>query len=154
MKMEVGQTLTFVHPDTGERIRWKLPDGLQPHMLGFDQSIPYYVLKAYTVSDYNKWNCPNPPYMVFRYAEKHWAQIPFEQLPAQFVKPNLISMAKSNERYISSGYASTEGLAAYQERVAKQFRTISREKISPIAKGCEESVLIKQGRQSEIDTRR
>lgn len=154
MKMEVGQTLTFVHPDTGERIRWKLPDGLQPYMLGFDQSVPYYVLHAYTVADYNKWNCPNPPYMVFRYAQKHWTQIPFEQLPVQFTEPNLMQMAKSYGQFINNNFASLANVQKYFARKDREYRTIGREKISPVGLGCFDSVLIKQGRQSEIDHRR
>lgn len=155
MRMEVGQTLIFVHPDTGESIRWKIPDGLQPHMINFDQGVPYYVLKAYTVADYNKWNCPNPPYMVFRYAEKRWTQIPFEQLPAKFVKPNLMQMAKSYEKLLgSSNYVSVAGLQKYFARMDRHYRTISRERISPVGEGCFDDVLIEQGRQSEIDHRR
>jgi hypothetical protein len=154
MRMETAQTLSFVHPATGERVRWKLPTGLLPHMLDFDKATPYYVLIAHTVADYNKWGCPNPPYMVFRYTGKDWERISFEQLPTPFVTPNLISMAKSYDEFIIGGFATVESLARYQKKVSRQYRTINREKVNPIAKGCEESVLIKQGRQSEIDTRR
>jgi len=154
MRMETTQTLTFVHPVTSERVRWKLPTGLKPYMLDFDNSTPYYVLIAHTVADYNKWGCPNPPYMVFRYTGKDWERISFEQLPVVFAKPNLIEMAKAWEKYIVGGVASVASLQAYQKEVSRQYRTISREKVNPIAEGCHESVLIKQGRQSEIDTRR
>lgn len=154
MRMETTQSLTFIHPDTREKIHWRIPDGLQPHMLDFDEGTPYLLLKAYTVSDYNKWGCPNPPYVLYRHDKGQWKQIPFEQLPPRFVLPNLISMAKSNEQFILNGYASVTNLRGYQKRVAKQFQSINREKGNPIAHGCFDDVLVKQGRQSEIDYRR
>lgn len=154
MRMEIGQELAFTHPDTSERVRWKIPDGLQPYMLDFDGLIPYYVLAAYTVGDYNKWGCPNPPYFVYRYERGQWGRIAFEQLPAKFQKRNLIAMAKAEEKFVGDGYVTAAELETYVGRKDPPRRVISREKVNPIAKGCFESTLIKQGRQSEIDNRR
>lgn len=154
MRMEIGQELAFTHPDTGERIRWRIPDGLQPHMLDFDSGVPYYVLRAYTVADYNRWDCPNPPYLVYRYESGGWYRTPFKKLPAQFVKPNLMAMAKSFEKYIAAGLVRASALERYFNEHDPEYRVIGREKVNPIAEGCFESVLIRLNRQSEIDNRR
>lgn len=154
MRMEIGQELAFTHPDTGERIRWRMMDGLQPYMLDFDQQVPYYVLSAYTVADYNRWDCPNPPYLIYRYEHGGWNRTPFEKLPTQFVKPNLMPMAKSYEKYIDNGYVSVRALESYFKSKRQEYRVIGREKISPIGNGCDEGTLIRLNRQSEIDNRR
>lgn len=154
--MEIRQTLTFRHPDTGERITWRIPEGLHPAMIDFERGVPYYVLTEYTVSDYNKWGCPNPPYLVFRYEQGKWARIAFEALPERFLERNLVVMAKSIRGLKDGGHISLYGLENHWDRYSEKrnIRQISREKISPIAKGCYDDILIQQGRQSEIDNRR
>lgn len=154
MRMEIGQELAFTHPDTGERIRWRVMNGLQPHMLDFDSGTPYYIFRAYTVLDYNNWDCPNPPYLVYRYEKGGWNRTPFEKLPTQFAKPNLMAMAKSFEKYISSGLVSVSALERYFNEHDPPYRVIGRERISPIGYGCREGTLIRLNRQSEIDNRR
>jgi hypothetical protein len=154
LRMETEQTLAFTHPDTGQRIEWKIPNGLLPFMLDFEAGVPYYVFYAHTVGDYNNWNCPNPPYMVFKYAREQWLQVPFEELPGPFVKPNLMDMARDNEKFIVNGLVTKETLPGYFKQYDADHNVISREKVNPIAEGCHGDVLTKQGRQSEIDYRR
>ena len=154
LRMETAQTLTFTHPDTGQRIEWAIPKGLLPYMLDFDQGVPYYVLDAHTVGDYNTWKCPNPPYMVFKYVDKQWQQIPFDELPIRFSARNLLDMAKDEERHIINGYVTRDELNKFLKRRDLDRRTINRNKINPIAEGCHGDTLQMQGRQSEIDYRR
>jgi len=156
--MESEQTLSFAHPDTQERIRWTLPDGLLPAALDFDGKTPYFVLRAYTVSDYNKWDCPNPPWLVYRYEEGEWGRVRFEKLPAGIVSQNLLPMFKMSPLKEGGGRVTVRQLDDYWRHFAPSERvrakTISREKISPIGKGCDEDVLVRLGRQTEIDKRR
>lgn len=150
MRMELEQTLTFAHPDTGERIEWSIPKGLLPYMLDFEAGVPYYVMDAHTIADYNDWNCPNPPYMVFKYTEGQWRQIPFEELPARFVARNLFDMAKGEEKYIVNGYANRDALAPFLMKRRPDRRVINRQKIDANVHGCFPSVLMKLGRANEI----
>jgi hypothetical protein len=154
--LEIGQTLTFRHPDTGERITWRIPEGLQPVMIDFDRGVPYYVLTEYTVADYNQWGCPNPPYLVYRYEQGKWMRIAFEALPEPFLNRNLLEMSKEIRGLKDGGHVSAYGLENHWNGYPKtmNIRQISRKKINPIVKGCWESTLHKQGRQSEIDNRR
>jgi hypothetical protein len=151
LRMEIEQTLAFTHPDTGERIEWKLPEGLIPHMLDVDGGVPYYVLEAHTVGDYNTWNCPNPPWMVFRYVGARWQRTPVEDLPPSFVDANLLAMAKDEERHIVNGYVTRDALRMAIRSWDPDRRVINRQKINPIAEGCHNDILVKLGRQSESD---
>jgi len=152
--MEVGQTLTFLHPDTGERITWRIPDGLLPVMIDFDQGVPYYILRENTVSDYNKWGCPNPPYLVYRYQQSNWDRLAFDALPATFVNRNLIPMSKvvqgvSNGQVVSANEMESYWFRSEHPKPKQEARKISREKVNPIAEGCYPDVLNAQGRQAE-----
>lgn len=152
--LEFEQTLTFRHPDSGERIEWKLPQGLQPISFDFDRGTPYYVLRAHTVADYNNWGCPNPPYLVYRFQHGNWSAVAFGELPPHFGKRNVLSMSKYIKNMKDGRTVSPREVEAVIDSFDPEIRTVSRERVSPIAKGCEESTLIRQGRQSEIDNRR
>jgi hypothetical protein len=154
--MEITQILAFRHPDTGNRISWHIPEGLLPVMIDFDKGTPYYVLTEYTISDYNTWGCPNPPYLVYRYEQGKWTRIAFEELPQRFLARNLVDMSKGINGIKNGQYVSVYGLENHWNKYPKNMnvRQISRKKINPIAQGCYESTLHKQGRQSEIDNRR
>lgn len=153
--MEIGQSLAFTHPDTGERIAWHIPDGLNPVMIDFDQRIPYYVFAAHTVSDYNKWGCPNPPYLVYRFQQGKWTNIPFEALPVSLVSRNLIPMSKDVRGLKDGGRVYADEMENLWARVEyptpkQDARRINREKVNPIANGCYPDVLNEQGRQAEL----
>ena len=159
IRMELIQRIAFTDPDSGERIQWEIPKGLLPAMLDLDGGTPYLVLRAYTVADYNNWDCPNPPWIVYRYERKEWNRISLEQLPARFKHRNLLPAAEvltKLDKHSADVLVSVRELEQYwkQYPLPEQARAISREKVSPIGEGCHESVLIRLGRRSEIDTRR
>lgn len=152
--IEYEKTLSFTHPDTSERIDWILPKGTGAWMLDFDRGIPYLVLRTSSVADYNTWDCPNPPWLAFRYEAERWQRIGQEQLPVRFVKPNLLHAARADERATADGLYTVKEMEAYLQQIDPPGRIISREKVNAIGEGCFESVLIRLGRKSEIDTRR
>ncbi len=149
--MELSQVITFTNPDTNEKITWSLPEGLHPYALDFENKIPYLVLDTYTMGDYNNWNCPNPPYFIYRYENKIWQPISFEQLPSKFSKRNLMDMSKSFLKVSDDKFITVAEQDKWLLRLADYLRSINRKKIHPIAKGCFESVLFKNGRESEIN---
>lgn len=157
--LETGQTLAFSHPDTGERIEWRIPEGLQPVMLDFEQGVPYYVLDTYVSSDYSKWGCPNPPYLVYRYQQGKWKRVAFELLPAQFVILNLMRMSKDARGLVDGGRISVDQMEAYfkdGEQGTKKFRRILREKINPemFSEECDLNVIMALGRQAEMSEKK
>lgn len=153
---DIYQSLTFTHPDTNERITWAPPEHTGPVMLDVDGPNAYYVVEAISVGDYNQIGCPNPPYLIYRYADKQWKQISINDMPARFVERNVQRRSMENKEAIVDKFVSLEEYHArmYDSRVRKENREISRKKINPIADGCREGVLMNQGRHSEIDTRR
>jgi len=158
IRMELSQRVAFAHPDSGERIQWEIPNGLLPIMLDVEAGVPYFVLRAYTVTDYNTWDCPNPPWLVYRYEQKDWSRTSMEQLPARINEQNLLSSAegKKFDKGATDIVVSVREVAQYlkERNVVPNATRIGREKVNPIGHGCHESVLIRLGRQSEIDTRR
>ncbi len=153
--LEYEQTLSFVNPDTHENITWTLPNGTMTKMLDFEKGVPYFVLRPASVADYNAWDCPNPPFLVFRYENRQWQQKPFETLPAQFTVPNLLGAAHSSDTLSEDGLVTIDEFKQYLKKSSvPEVRVISREKINPIGKGCFGSTLYRLGRQSEIDHRR
>lgn len=151
---EFQQILSFTNPDTNERISWEIPGGTGAWMIEFDSGTPYMVLKAKSVTDYNNYDCPNPPWLVYRYTQNQWNRIPLESLPERFAKPNLLAAARTDERSSNDGFVSRQELEAFFRRQDAEYRVIGREKISPIGHGCDEGTLIRLNRQSEIDHRR
>jgi len=149
--LEYGQVLSFTNPDTQEKITWPIPKGLMPRMIDFDQKIPYIVFRAGSVGDYNTWNCPNPPHIIFRYVDHKWQQITLDQLPARFVKPNTLDVAPAKETSIDNSVSVAEMQAFLKRSQFDKRRIISRKKIHPIAKDCSPDVLFKNGRESEIN---
>jgi hypothetical protein len=149
-RMETAQELSFVHPDSGERVKWRIPKGLVPHMLEFDGPLAYSVLAAHSVRDYNDWECPNPPWIVYRYERGSWSRVPLDALPAKFVAPNVMTQASGYEQYTADGYVTLEEMGTYLRRIAPEYRAIGRQRINANAHGCFPSVLEKLGRSTEI----
>jgi hypothetical protein len=154
VSMEKFQVIEFENPDTHESISWEIPKGLLPHTLDFDNKTPYLVLSAYTVADYNNWNCPNPPFLVYRYESSHWRSISFGELPEKIEMRNLFDMSKMYRKYATSEVASLSDMKKFLARIDPEHRVIGREKISAIAEGCDPDTLVRLGRQSEINYRR
>lgn len=160
VRFEIAQKLTFTHPDTGEKISWDIPDGLLPVMIDFDQGIPYFVLLA---SDYSKWGCPNPPYLVYRYQRGKWKHVEFEALPTVLEDRNLIAQSGSvysGVRVLPDGsYVPANVMEIYwkefrsSSQVGQRTRKLSREKENPqrVTSECSIAVLVAMGRESEID---
>ncbi len=154
--IEYEKSISFLNPDSNEKIQWTLPEGTGPFLLDIDKGIPYLVLKASSVADYNTWGCPNPPWIVFRFERGVWSQIAIEELPARFVTTNILPAARTLPDFPRDGLVTVARMTEFMKRpgIDKSYRTISREKVNPIAEGCFDDVLVKQGRQSEIDYRR
>jgi len=107
------------------------------------------------VADYNEWGCPTPPFLVFRYEKNNWLPVNISKLPARFSLPNLLDSAHSSDKLTADSLVTVEEMHSYlKASMIADSKIISREKINPIGEGCFESILLKHGRQSEIDRRR
>ncbi len=175
MRMEIKQTLSFNHPDTGEKLKWKIPDGLHPIMIDFDRGTPWSLMITAMSSDYSKWGCPNPPYLAYRYQKGKWKHMTFEEFPASLEWFNLILASKGaqehggimpNHRYVKAEVVERVLGGAhwlrYPDHHPKRYdkneqgsdrRRFSREKSKPIAftERCGLDVLEALGREPEMD---
>ncbi len=152
--IEYMQEIAFINPNSDERITWELPTGLGIWMLDFDGDSTYSVFKPKSVADYNNWDCPNPSWIVYRHRSGSWDRLILDELPVRFQRPNMLAAANSNEKISADGVVTVSEFETYLKRLDSEYRVISREKISPIGKGCDEDVLVRLGRQAEIDRRR
>jgi hypothetical protein len=98
------QKLTFTLPTSKISVTWKIEYSkdvgyadLSPIMLDIINDTPYLVTKPVGCLSYNKWERPNPPYIVFRYTNKYWQQIKLSELPQELKMPNLIISSPDRE---------------------------------------------------------
>ena len=155
------ESLSFKHPVTHERIRWKDGYGDDVGMSNFglmmlevDQKAAYIVAEPRGCLSYNKWGRPNPPYVVFKSQGGDWKRITLKELPARFKTPNLVMASPDEEAKKAEGGLITAEMvdqinnkgpfsAAYPQ--PPQYKTILREPLKPgsVGVGCEELVFYK-----------
>lgn len=133
------QSLTFTVPGTNEQIVWKDESSKDvgnanflPIQLDALNSQTYLTTTPAGCLSYNKWNRPNPPYVIFQYKNKEWKRIALEELPSEFKVPNLIisspdtTVEKTGQRFISAEMIRKINSSAKQP----EFKTIVREPLS------------------------
>lgn len=106
---EIGQEVpiaehkvSFTLPGAHEEITWKSTYGYNRDnsnliLLALDviNGVPYIVTTTLICPAYNKWDRPNPPYVVFEYIEKKWRRVPLANFPKEIRGANVvINMAK------------------------------------------------------------
>ena len=101
---EIGQEIpiaeheiSFTLPDVHEAIIWKdtPTSGNNDYslvLLAIDvfDGVPYIVTTTTTCTSYNKWDRPNPPYVLFKYVQKVWQRVPLAELPAEIKEANVV----------------------------------------------------------------
>lgn len=79
----------FKHPDTGENIRWETQQ--EPGTVAL--LIQDHVLTLLTSPRFGRglssFNCPNPPYLLYRYEGGTWTRIDLALIPFKRVKSNM-----------------------------------------------------------------
>lgn len=145
------ESLSFKHPVTQERIRWKDEYGDDVGMSNFgllmlevDQTAAYIVAEPRGCLSYNKWGRPNPPYVVFRFQGGDWKRIALQELPARFNTPNLIMSSPDDAAKQARGGLVTaemvdqinnKGPFSAAHPQPPQYKTIVREPLKPGAMG-------------------
>ncbi|OJZ21732.1 MAG: hypothetical protein BGP21_06140 [Thiobacillus sp. 65-29] len=152
------ESLSFKHPVTHERIRWKDEYGDDVGMSNFgllmlevDQAAAYIVAEPRGCLSYNKWGRPNPPYVVFKFKDGDWKRIALQELPARFNKPNLVMSSPDDEakqaggRLITAEMVNRINTPVAAWAMQPQYKTILREAMKPGSPGvgCEELVYYK-----------
>lgn len=102
-RAELDQTITFTLPDSNKSISWKTeyrndipePNSLSPLLLDVVEGVPYLATSPAGCIAYNKWERPNPPYILFKYINDAWQRIPLQEFPPMLVHSNLFPGADS-----------------------------------------------------------
>ena len=97
---EIGDTpsisnywFEFVNPDTGEKVRWENDRTHSTAFLQIHDKVPLLLIRL-TFGGYDKFNCPNPSFLLYAYRDGHWSRQPLESIPIKKVKPNMTSNPK------------------------------------------------------------
>jgi hypothetical protein len=132
------QNLTFTLPTTNERITWKsefsndvgLAD-FQPMLLDVSQGSAYVVTTPVGCLAYNKWDRPNPPYVVFKYESKEWKRIALQDLPAEIKTPNIIFGSPDNHvEKLGTNFVKAEDVQTINSELRQpEYRSILRQPI-------------------------
>lgn len=151
-RQALDQTITFTSPKSNKRISWETeyrqdlpePNSLTPLLLDILGGIPYLATSPAGCIAYNKWGRPNPPYVLFKYTNDSWQQIPMKEFPQELVGANLMSRPASS---LLKSYYTVEAARAQRNdgNVATYAKTIFHEPIRSAGEGCGELIRVNDG---------
>src|SRR5262245_41286285 len=72
--------LEFNNPDNGERVRWNGHRDLDTVALFIDEAMPLLLMTPGLGGAHRTYLCPDPLYLLYRYADGEWKQIPLVTL--------------------------------------------------------------------------
>lgn len=145
------QTITFVLPDSNKKISWKTefnnnvpePNSLSPLLLDVVGGVPYLATSPAGCIAYNKWGRPNPPYVLFKYADGAWQRISLQEFPVEFVRANLMPTPATS---LLKPFYTVAAAKAEREsgNISAYARTILREAVKG-EMGCSEMIRTNDG---------
>ena len=147
-------TLRFTPPGSHKSILWKseFDPGIGRSSLGLMaldivNGIPYIVTKPTLCLSYNKWGRPNPPYILFKYSDERWQQIPLKELPVEITQPNVLIVTVEKEIRAAeqqTGFVSADSIRK-SNSILKQpyYRSIIRTLLEPGSAGVSCPILIR-----------
>lgn len=137
------QSISFTMPRTHQRITWEDEYGedvgganFNLMMLDIVQGTPYLVVTPSGCLAYNKWDRPNPPYVIFKYQGNAWQRITLQELPIELKSPNMLNSSPDDvaEKRAKAGVVSA---AVIQEENSgfrqPEYKTILRETLTESA---------------------
>jgi hypothetical protein len=99
----LDQTIIFILPGKNKKISWVTeyrddkpgPNSLGALLLDVVDGVPYLATSPAGCVAYNKWGRPNPPYVLFKYVNEKWQQIPLKEFPRELTEANLMGIPAS-----------------------------------------------------------
>lgn len=152
---EIGQEvpiaehkISFKLPDSDEAITWKSTYGydrdhsnLILNAIDVFNGVPFIVTTT-TCLSYNKWDRPNPPYVLFKYVHKVWQRVPLDEFPAEIKEANVVINIQVYARRLNyhSGIVSVDEVKNFNEQSGgedvRYLRTFVREPIKNVMTAC------------------
>jgi len=148
----LDETITFTLPESNQKVVWKTdfndtvsePNSLGSLLLDIVGGVPYLATGPAGCIAYNKWGRPNPPYILFKYVNDTWQQIPLKEFPAELVQANLMNMPTSSQLKPYYTVAAVKAKLA-DGNISDYAKTILREAVKGGITSCEELVHYKCG---------
>jgi hypothetical protein len=103
LTVESRQSVTFGHPNSGQKIRWENSDSqglLGMVALWFEGDTAVVLTKPLYVSDAKRYQCPDPPYVLFRYENGAWTRKPLSDLRGKKIRSNTTAYPRNEEKKI------------------------------------------------------
>jgi hypothetical protein len=103
---EIGDTASvsnywfeFMHPNTGEKVRWENDRTHTTAFLFMHEKVAHLLVKL-NFGGYEKFDCPDPSFLLYAYREGYWRRSPLEAIPIKKFRPNMTSHPKQNRDVI------------------------------------------------------
>ena len=144
-------SITFTLPGTNKTIKWKDEysedvggSSLEILALDIKNGTTYIVTKPVGMLAYNKWERPNPPYIIFKLDGKVWKRISLAELPVEFKNINLvIDTMNDEEELVKQGLVSAEMIKEFNSSLTQEeYKTIVRTPLKPGSPGVSGEELI------------
>lgn len=126
---EIGDTpnqsdywLEFKNPETGEVVKWeqKAP-GLSTMALMLDGKSPLLLTSPSFGGSYDKFNRPNPPYLLYKY-DGAWRQIDVSKIPLKRFRVNMTFAPKDQRKLIvDSGNKLSAAVTSASEHMGRPY---------------------------------
>lgn len=124
---EIGDTPTesyywfeFVNPDTGEKVRWETKREPGTVALLIHDKVPLLLTRPAFGSGLRDLGCPDPPYLLYRYAAGKWEHIDLKAMPLPRLRSNMTYAVKERRKEIEASNhhlsADRTALSIYQYR--------------------------------------
>lgn len=138
----VNQTVTFTLPATNQRIIWQtdfrdtVPELNSLNLLLFDivNGTPYIATYPAGCVAYNKWQRPNPPYVLFKHEQDGWKRISMTEFPAELKKTN-VSVGRPAAELLKP-YYTVEGINERNYYLEPKYKAILREAVANEGSSC------------------
>lgn len=79
----------FKNPDTGQKVRWETQREPGTVALLMDKGTPMLLARPLFGSGSREFGCPNPPYLLFLYADNKWERIDLASIPIKKIRSNM-----------------------------------------------------------------
>lgn len=137
-----NQTVIFTLPGSSQRLTWQtdfrdtVPEPNSLNLLLFDvvNGVPYIATYPAGCIAYNKWQRPNPPYVLFKHERGEWKRISMTEFPAELSKTN-VSVGRPAPELLKP-YYTVEGVNARNHYLEPKYKAILRETMANIGQQC------------------
>jgi len=131
-------TVTFDLPGANKKITWKTdydnsqpePNSLNLIRLDVVKGVPYIATYPAGCIAYNKWGRPNPPQILFKYANEQWQRITLAELPPELIGTHANVIVGKPAAVLLKSFYTVEGVNAVNHDISTpEYKTILREAV-------------------------